>query len=95
MKLGLILPTDWYGDSWNDTIREKYGVVEMMLDATQRYHPHQLLNVYSDGTIHCSRQVEAACIKLQLATGALGKEKGHFQALDSLVLNKEILQFTE
>ena len=37
MMLGLILPTDWYGDSWNDTIREKYGVVEMMLDATQRY----------------------------------------------------------
>ena len=40
MMLGLILPTDWYGDSWNDTIREKYGAVEMMLDATQRYHPH-------------------------------------------------------
>ena len=84
------------------------GVVEMMLDATQNYQKplskerlcHWHASLFPSGksgmysiTIGDWRKDETG--PMQVVSGALGKEKIHFQAPDATVIEKEMTRFID
>ncbi|MFD2288930.1 DUF4172 domain-containing protein [Pedobacter petrophilus] len=97
MEVAGLVPSDRHVD----------GVVEMMLDATQRYHleldferlfgwhaalfPTGRSGVYK--IVVGNWRNNTTNDPVQVVSGALGKEKVHFQAPDSAVLNTEMGQF--
>lgn len=99
MEIAGMIPSD----------RNVDGVVEMMLDATQRYQAKldtERLFGWHNSLFPTGRSGMYKIIvgnwrnntkddPMQVVSGALGKEKVHFQAPDSVVLNKEMLQFTD
>lgn len=99
MEIAGMIPSD----------RNVDGVVEMMLDATQRYQARldtERLFGWHNSLFPTGRSGMYKIIvgnwrnntkddPMQVVSGALGKEKVHFQAPDSVVLNKEMLQFTD
>jgi Fic family protein len=98
MGIGGLLPSD----------RNIDGVVEMMLDATQEAHQplsaNRLYNWHA-GLFPTGRsgmhKIDVACWRkdetgpMQVVSGALGKEKVHFQAPAAPYLEKEMRQFFE
>ena len=99
MEIAGMIPSD----------RNVDGVVEMMLDATQCYQARldtERLFGWHNSLFPTGRsgmyKIEVGNWRnntkddpMQVVSGALGKEKVHFQAPDSVVLNKEMLQFTD
>ncbi len=85
--------------------RNVEGIVEMMLDATQRYNKlvdqerifgwHAALFPTGWSGMH---RIETGCYRtgeMQVVSGALGKETIHFQAPSALVVTKEMDAFLE
>ncbi len=85
--------------------RNVEGVVEMMLDATQNYDKlldqerifgwHAALFPTGWSGMH---RIEAGCYRdgeMQVVSGAMGKEKVHFQAPSPAIVKKEMDQFLD
>jgi len=99
MEVAGMVPSDRHVD----------GVVEMMLDATQQYKvaldaerlfgwhaalfPTGRSGIYKIVVGHWRNNTKAD--PMQVVSGALGKERVHFQAPDSRVLDREMLQFMD
>lgn len=89
--------------------RDVEGVVEMMLDATQRYDApltderlfgwHASLFPTGRSGIHKivvgAWRDNSKDDPMQVVSGAMGREKVHFQAPDSKILNKEMSSFLD
>ena len=98
MDIGGLKPAD----------RHVEGVVEMMLDATQRYDQPLTTSGSSAGTPRCSRPGGAACTAspwalarrqqaapMQVVSGPVGRERVHFEAPAAARLAEEMRRFLE
>ncbi|MDF2455881.1 MAG: Fic family protein [Cytophagaceae bacterium] len=98
MEISGLVPSDRHVD----------GVVDMMLNATQQYAQpltvdrlfHWHATLFPTGTsgqykINTGRWRDDATGPMQVISGALGKEKIHFQAPDAPVIDQEMTRFID
>lgn len=98
-KLGL----DYAGMVYSD--RDVEGVVEMMLDATQNYRQsldHERLFGWHSCLFPAGRsgmyKIDVACYRngeMQVVSGAMGKEKIHYQAPSQSIVKAEMDRFLD